>query len=268
MNSIEDSPLIKEAIASCHYYWKAGWGEFHAGNLSYLLDEGELAQLSEFFLPEPVRVPVDFDTCGLVGRSFLVTRTGGSFRTIPDRASRDLGVIRVVDNAYEILWGLSEGQGRPTSELPAHLLCHASRLSTGAKNRIVMHVHPTYINAMTTLASLDEREFTKELWRLNSECIVVFPEGLGVLPWMVCGEGPIGPGLPRRRVALPRNLCLRRELRRGDRPHRDGREVRSGLCERERLAAPLHHRRRAPRPGGALWAQGRGVGGLTWIRWT
>ena len=193
MNSIEDSPLIKEAIASCHYYWKAGWGEFHAGNLSYLLDEGELAQLSEFFLPEPVRVPVDFDTCGLVGRSFLVTRTGGSFRTIPDRVSRDLGVIRVVDNAYEILWGLSEGQGRPTSELPAHLLCHASRLSTGAKNRIVMHVHPTYINAMTTLASLDEREFTKELWRLNSECIVVFPEGLGVLPWMVCGEGPIGP---------------------------------------------------------------------------
>ncbi|WP_407267836.1 class II aldolase/adducin family protein [Radiobacillus sp. PE A8.2] len=30
------------------------------------------------------------------------------------------------------------------------------------------------------------------MWSLKSECILVFTEGLGLLPWMVCGNGPIG----------------------------------------------------------------------------
>ena len=33
MSSILDTPLLKEAVASCHYFWEAGWGEFHAGDL-------------------------------------------------------------------------------------------------------------------------------------------------------------------------------------------------------------------------------------------
>lgn len=190
---ITDDELMKEAIQSCHYFWEAGWGEFHAGNLTYLLDESEVSRFSSFFRPEPVVVPVSFDTCGLEGKFFLATRTGGSFRTLLQRAERDLGIIKVCKGKYEILWGFQNGEGHPTSELPAHLLCHAARLASNPKNRIVMHVHPTYINAMTTIADLDETSFTKTLWSLNSECIVVFPDGIGVLPWMVCGEGPIGP---------------------------------------------------------------------------
>ena len=27
---------------------------------------------------------------------------------------------------------------------------------------------------------------------MNTECIVVFPDGVGVLPWMVCGTNEIG----------------------------------------------------------------------------
>ena len=65
MSSILDTPLLKEAVTSCHYFWEAGWGEFHAGNLSYLLSEEELADLKPFFRDDPIRVPVAFDTCGL-----------------------------------------------------------------------------------------------------------------------------------------------------------------------------------------------------------
>ena len=61
-----------------------------------------------------------------------------------------------------------------------------------------MHCHPTQLNAMTTIADLDEHAFTKALWSLNSECILVFPDGLGVLPWMKCGEGPIGPATAKK----------------------------------------------------------------------
>lgn len=193
METITDIPLMQEAVESCHYFWKAGWGEFHAGNLSYLLSEEELAELAPYFRPDPIRVPVEFDTCGLEGRCFLATRSGGQFRTLPRRVERDMGIIRVLDGAYEILWGYDGGAGRPTSELPAHLLCHAARLGCDPGNRIVMHCHPTYLNAMTTIADMEEHAFTKALWSLNSECILVFPDGVGTLPWMVCGEGPIGP---------------------------------------------------------------------------
>lgn len=193
MSSILDTPLLKEAVASCHYFWEAGWGEFHAGNLSYLLSEEELADLKPFFRDDPIRVPVAFDTCGLEGRYFLATRSGGQFRTLPNRVERDMGIIRVVEGAYEIVWGYEDGAGRPTSETPAHLLCHAARLSQNPDNRIVMHCHPTYLNAMSTIADMSEEALTKTLWSLNSECVLVFPDGVGVLPWMKCGEGPIGP---------------------------------------------------------------------------
>jgi rhamnulose-1-phosphate aldolase len=186
-------PLLNEAIESCHYFWEAGWGECHAGNMTYLLDDAEIAELEPFFRIDPVKVSFDYDTQGLVGRMFLTTRSGGQFRTIPYRAEQDLGIVRVGEGSFEILWGYDDATGRPTSELPAHLLCHAARLAVEPSNRIVMHCHPTYVNAMSTIAPLDDASFSKALWSLNSECILVFPDGVGVLPWMVCGEGPIGP---------------------------------------------------------------------------
>jgi len=56
----------------------------------------------------------------------------------------------------------------------------------------VMHCHPSNILAMTYVHSLDEREFTRTLWQMCTECIVVFPDGVNVLPWMLCGTNEIG----------------------------------------------------------------------------
>lgn len=198
MSGLLDLPFMKEAVTSCHLFWEMGWGECHAGNMSYLLDDDQIAEFEPYFMAEPVSVAFPYDTVGLVGRTFLVTRSGGQFRTIVDRAELDLGVIRMYDDHYDILWGLENGVGRPTSELPAHLLCHAARLKSNPDNRLVMHTHPTYLNAMTTIADLDEETFTKTLWSLNSECILVFPDGIGMLPWMICGEGPIGPATAKK----------------------------------------------------------------------
>lgn len=184
--------FMENIIEACHYFWKAGWGEFHAGNISYLLDEEETKQISSS-INVLNHVEVDFDTSGLEGKYFVVTRSGACFRTMKKKYLEDLGVIKFNENSYDIVWGLQNGMGRPTSELPAHVLCHKARLSSDDKNKIVMHCHPTYINAMTMIHELDEQEFTKTLWKMNSECCLVFPEGISILPWMVCGEGKIGP---------------------------------------------------------------------------
>ena len=88
-------------------------------------------------------------------------------------------------------WGFADS-GRFTSEFPAHMMSHAARLSVDPDNRVIMHCHPDNLLAMTYVHDLDEREFTRTLWQMETECIIVFPEGVNVLPWMLCGTNEIG----------------------------------------------------------------------------
>ena len=76
--------------------------------------------------------------------------------------------------------------------VPAHLMSHMARLKVDPENRIIMHCHPTHTLAMNYVHELDERKFTHTLWEMCTECIVVFPDGVGVLPWMLCGTNSIG----------------------------------------------------------------------------
>ena len=91
----------------------------------------------------------------------------------------------------ELLWGYKDG-GKFTSELPAHLMSHMTRLKKDPNHRVVMHTHPTYTLAMTHIHELDDKKFTHTIWEMCTECMVVFPDGIGVLPWMVCGTNEIG----------------------------------------------------------------------------
>ena len=90
-----------------------------------------------------------------------------------------------------MLWGYKDG-GKFTSEFPAHLMSHAVRFKVNPKNRVVMHTHPTYTICMGACLPTDEVIFTRKLWESNTEAVVVFPEGIGVLPCMICGTTEIG----------------------------------------------------------------------------
>lgn len=80
----------------------------------------------------------------------------------------------------------------PISELPSHLMSHIARLEVDPENRIVMHNHATHLLAMTFTHPLDEKTFTRTLWQMCTECLVVFPEGVGIIPWIVPGTNEIG----------------------------------------------------------------------------
>jgi rhamnulose-1-phosphate aldolase len=45
---------------------------------------------------------------------------------------------------------------------------------------------------MTFVHDLDERLFTRSLWKMCTEAIVVFPDGVSIVPWMLCGTKEIG----------------------------------------------------------------------------
>lgn len=71
-------------------------------------------------------------------------------------------------------------------------MSHIARLSVDPENRVVMHCHATHLLAMTFTHELTEREFTRTLWQMCTECLVVFPEGVGIIPWLVPGTNEIG----------------------------------------------------------------------------
>ncbi len=192
MKDIMKAPFMTEMIRTATNMYAHGWDERNGGNISMLLDEVELKKY--FNVPAIVRaIPTGFTAPELNGRIFLVTGTGKYFKNVQYDPKANLGIVRLANNGAEaeVLWGFSDG-GKFTSEFPAHMMSHAARLAEDPENRVVMHCHPNNLIAMTYVHDLDEREFTRTLWRMETECIVVFPEGVNVLPWMLCGTNEIG----------------------------------------------------------------------------
>ncbi len=192
MKNILNAPFVMEMRNTCANMYRLGWDERNGGNISYMLCEKEVAEYLD--LAEVIReIPLGFDATELVGKIFIVTGTGKYFKNVYDDPETNLGIIRISKDGKtaELLWGYKDG-GRFTSELPAHLMSHIARLSVDPENRVVMHSHPTNTLAMNYVHELDEKKFTHTLWEMCTECIVVFPDGVGVLPWMLCGTNEIG----------------------------------------------------------------------------
>ena len=192
MKDVKKSPFLREMCKTVSNMYRLGWDERNGGNVSLLLDEGEVAKYLDLKKVKRT-IPIGFDAKELAGKIFLVTGTGKYFKNVEDDPENNLGIIRIAPDGAtaELLWGYSDG-GRFTSELPAHLMSHIARLKVNPKNRVVMHCHPVNLLSMTFIHSLDEREFTRSIWRTCTECMVVFPDGIGVLPWMLCGTPEIG----------------------------------------------------------------------------
>ena len=192
MKDIMTAPFMVEMILTATNMYAHGWDERNGGNISLLLDE---AEVMEYLDTENVlrTMETGFSAPALDGKYFLVTGTGKYFKNVAYDPAKNLGIVRLKDGGEtaELLWGFTDG-GRFTSEFPAHMMSHAVRLAVDPENRVVMHCHPTNLLAMTYVHTLDEREFTRTLWQMCTECIMVFPDGVNVLPWMLCGTNEIG----------------------------------------------------------------------------
>ncbi|MBO4479888.1 MAG: rhamnulose-1-phosphate aldolase [Clostridia bacterium] len=192
MKDVLTSKFIKEMCLTTANMYRLGWDERNGGNISYLLDEKEVAEYLD--LNKVIReIPIGFEAKELAGKIFLVTGTGKYFKNVTDDPENNLGIVRIKADGKtaELLWGYKDG-GKFTSEFPAHMMSHIARLKADPKNRVVMHCHPTYLLAMNFVHELEDRAFTRSLWQMCTECIVVFPDGVGVLPWMLCGTNEIG----------------------------------------------------------------------------
>lgn len=192
MKNILEAPFLVEMVRTEENMYRHGWDERNGGNISLLLSE---AEVREYLDTDRVlrTIPTGFSAPELAGKYFLVTGTGKYFKNVRYAPELNLGLFRISldGSAAELLWGYADG-GEFTSELPAHLMSHVRRLNAAPENRVVMHCHPANLLAMTFVHDLDSRAFTRTLWQMCTECIVVFPDGVEVLPWMLCGTNEIG----------------------------------------------------------------------------
>ena len=188
-----ESKFVKEMMEITNNMYHQGWDERNGGNISYMIDE---EYVKEFFKKEEYIRDIELGFTAdevLRNKYFLVTGTGKYFKNVIKDPETNLGLVKIDNDGHtaHLIWGYKDG-GKMTSEFPAHLMSHAVRYKINPKNRIIMHTHPTYTICMGACLPTDEKIFTKKLWKSNTEAVVVFPEGIGVLPCMICGTNEIG----------------------------------------------------------------------------
>lgn len=183
-----DAEFVQGFIRMANDGWEQGWHERNGGNLSYRIRLEEVEAVKEDFEPKEWQ-PIGTTVPKLAKEYFIVTGSGKYFRNVIIKPEDSICIIELDEKGenYRIVWGLVNG-GRPTSELPTHLMNHEVKMiATGGKHRVIYHAHPTNIIALTFVLPLEDKVFTRELWEMSTECPVIFPEGVGVVPWMVPG---------------------------------------------------------------------------------
>ena len=169
--------------------WEQGWHERNGGNLSYRIAPAELEEVKDQLKTDRPWTPIGTTVPALAGEYFLVTGSGKYFRNVILDPEANIGIVELDEKGenFRIVWGLTNG-ARPTSELPSHLMNHeVTKARSGGKYRVIYHAHPANTIALTFVLPLTDEAFTRELWEMATECPVVFPSGIGVVPWMVPG---------------------------------------------------------------------------------
>ncbi len=186
---IVEAEFVKGFIRMCNDGWEQGWHERNGGNLSYRIKPEEVEEIKSALCMDGEWKEIGTSVPDLAGEFFLVTGSGKYFRNVILKPEDNICIIEVDEKGenYRICWGLENG-GRPTSELPSHLMNHeVKKRVSGGTYRVIYHAHPTNVIALTFVLPLEDEVFTRELWEMATECPVVFPDGIGVVDWMVPG---------------------------------------------------------------------------------
>lgn len=180
--------ILDSFIRTCYDGFLQGWHERNGGNLTYHLDAEEVAQLADIIKEKGslyYELPGDFSV--LKDEYFITTGSNRFMRNAPLDPETTLGIIKIDEKGlgYNIVWGLKNS--KPTSELPTHLLNHINRNSVTHNCKVIYHAHPANITALSYTIDIDSRILTRILWQSETECAVVFPQGVGIVPWMIPG---------------------------------------------------------------------------------
>ena len=148
-------------------------------------------------VPPPFRakVVIRTDSGGrpdLAGATILVTGSGRRLRDVADAPTQNLAAIIVEDGGKtgRMFTSVNCPFKRVTSEFNSHLAVHHDQMrSRPIKVHAVIHAQPTYLTFLSHIPKYqDERYLNTHLIRWQPETILNFPEGIGVLPFILLGS--------------------------------------------------------------------------------
>ena len=189
MSGVTDAKFVQGFMKMCSDGWELGWHERNGGNLTYRMKEEEVREVLPLLDRTGEWKSIGASVPGLAEEYFLVTGSGKYFRNVSLDPEDSTAIIKIDGKGenYRICWGLVNG-GRPTSELPSHLMNHEVKKEvSGGRHRVIYHAHTPNVIALTFVLPLRDEVFTREIWEMMTECPIVFPDGIGVVGWMVPG---------------------------------------------------------------------------------
>lgn len=187
--TIFDTKVMQGYLRMGDEGWKQGWHERNGGNLTYRMRPEEVEDCKPFFYDHGQWVSLGMTVENLAGEYFMTTGTGKFFQNLMISPELAVGIAQINEagDAYRLVWGLNEGKDRPTSEFPSHLLNHSVKKAANPDYRVIYHAHPVGVIALTFILPLDAKVFSRALWCTMTECPIIFPGGIAVVPWMMPG---------------------------------------------------------------------------------
>ena len=187
--NVMDTDFFKKYIDMADDGDRMGWHERNGGNFTYWIKQEEIESIRDELSKEGKWMPIGTCVKDLAKEYFLISGTGKYFHNMKKDPMHTVGIIEIDETGeqYRICWGLLDG-GKPTSEMPTHLMnLEVRKNMTNSEERVIYHAHCPNLIALTFLLPLKDEVFTRELWEMITECPVIFPEGVGVVKWMVPG---------------------------------------------------------------------------------
>ncbi len=186
MASLELNLLLEQLAQVGKRLSDIGAAEGAAGNLSICFREA--LDISSLF-PKMEIVELPIPAPDLAGATLIVTGSGRRLRDILEAPTANLACIIVeaggrtgrMFTAYDCPFK------RVTSEFNSHLAVHHDQMrSRDIKLHAVLHGQPLYLTFLSHLAKYQDQQYLNHhLLRWQPETILTFPEGIGVLPFML-----------------------------------------------------------------------------------
>jgi rhamnulose-1-phosphate aldolase len=201
LNSSAVGPLLKQMGEVGKRLSEIGATEGAAGNISICVRD--TLEIREYFAQmQMIDLPVP--TPELAGATILATGSGRRLRDIADAPTANLAAIIIEDGGKtgRMFTSVDCPFTRVTSEFNSHLAVHHDQMrSRRMKSHAVVHAQPKHLTFLSHISRYqDERFLNSHLLRWQPETILNFPEGIGVLPFLLPGS---------THLMLETMLCLR-----------------------------------------------------------
>jgi rhamnulose-1-phosphate aldolase len=169
-----------------------GAAEGAAGNLSICI-RASIDVTRCFPHMQTVELPVSVPD--LAGATVIVTGSGRRLREISEAPTANLACIAVDAGGRtgRMFSGPDCQFKRVTSEFNSHLAVHHDQMrARDISFHAVIHAQPLYLTYLSHLAEYqDEQYLSRRLLRWQPETILNFPEGIGVLPFILLGSAEL-----------------------------------------------------------------------------